>query len=396
MRESLAIRRMDQAFEIINELELRGHEWGQDYRPRAREALKEVLQERMKLDVDRRLAQVLNQGYGDRRNGFYSRHLLTELGDIELLVPRTRRFSAVRILRAYARRADNIDRTILTGFVLGLSTRKVSDTLLPILGESVSATTVSRVAKRLDHAVDAYHRRPLAARYRALMFDGVVLSRKTGAGSMKRPVLVALGILPDGRKEVIDFRLARSESGPAWENFLKGLYRRGLTETGVQIISIDGGNGLKAAVRSVYPDVPLQRCWAHKNRNVLDKVRTVDRDAVKTDLHKIMHAKNLRQARRAAGRFSRRWSKKYPKAVKCLRDDLDELLECYRFRSLKWRKAVRTTNAIERRFREVKRRTRPMGVFSDRTSMSRILFAVFSRENQSQGVTPMFLLTQNS
>lgn len=396
MRESLAIRRMDQAFDIINELELRGHEWGQDYRPQAREALKEVLQRRMELGLDRMLAEVHAQGSSDRRNGYYTRHLLTELGDIELLVPRTRRFSAVRILRAYARRADNIDRTILTGFVLGLSTRKVSDTLLPILGESVSATTVSRVAKRLDHAVDAYHRRPLAARYRALMFDGVVLSRKTGAGSMKRPVLVALGILPDGRKEVIDFRLARSESGPAWENFLKGLYRRGLTETGVQIISIDGGNGLKAAVLSVYPDVPLQRCWAHKNRNVLDKVRAVDRDAVKTDLHKVMHAKNLKQARRAAGRFSRRWSKQYPKAVKCLRDDLDELLECYRFRSLKWRKAVRTTNAIERRFREVKRRTRPMGVFSDRTSMSRILFAVFSRENQSQGVTPLFLLTQNS
>ena len=396
MRESLAIRRMDQAFEIINELELRGHGWGQDYRPQAREALREVLQRRMELGLDRMLGEVHAQGSSDMRNGYYRRHLLTELGDIELSVPRTRRFSAVGILRAYARRADNIDRTILTGFVLGLSTRKVSDTLLPILGESVSATTVSRVARRLDYAVDAYHRRPLAARYRALMFDGVVLSRKTGAGSMKRPVLVALGILPDGRKEVIDFRLARSESGPAWENFLKGLYRRGLTETGVQIISIDGGNGLKAAVQSVYPDVPLQRCWAHKNRNVLDKVRAVDREAVKADLHKVMHARNLKQARRAAGRFSRRWARQYPKAVKCLRDDLDELLECYRFRSLKWRKAVRTTNAIERRFREVKRRTRPMGVFSDRTSMSRILFAVFSRENQSQGVTPLFLLTQNS
>ena len=186
------------------------------------------------------------------------------------------------------------------------------------------------------------------------------------------------------------------ESGPAWERFLKGLYRRGLTETGVQIISIDGGSGLKVAVQAVYPDVPLQRCWAHKNRNVLDKVKVVDREAVKTDLHKIMHAKNLMQARKVAGRFSRRWGKRYPKAVKCLRDDLDELLECFRFRSLKWRKAVRTTNAIERRFREVKRRTRPMGVFSDRTSMNRILFAVFSRENHSQGVTPMFLLTHNS
>ncbi len=98
----------------------------------------------------------------------------------------------------------------------------------------------------------------------------------------------------------------------------------------------------------------------------------------------------------AARRFAGRWRDPYPKAVACLGDDLGELLICFRYKTRKERRAVRTTNAIERRFREVRRRTRPMDVFPDRTSMDRILFAVFINENQNQEVSTPFLLTQNS
>ena len=145
----------------------------------------------------------------------------------------------------------------------------------------------------------------------------------------------------------------------------------------------------------VYPGVAVQRCWAHKIRNVLGKVRKVDNGAVKQDLHAVMNAATLIKARSAARSFADRWREAYPKAVACLRNDLDDLLTCFRYKTLAERKAVRTTNAIERRFREVRRRTRPMGVFSDRTSMDRILFAVFTHENSSQGVPTLFSLTQN-
>ena len=144
-----------------------------------------------------------------------------------------------------------------------------------------------------------------------------------------------------------------------------------------------------------YPNIPEQRCWAHKMRNILGKVRTVDHEALKRALHRIMNAKNMAAARSAAACFARQWHDLYPKAVACLRDDLDELLPCFRYKTLEERKAVRTTNAIERRFREVRRRTRPMGVFSDRTSMDRILFAIFTHENSTQGVPTLFSLTQN-
>ena len=158
----------------------------------------------------------------------------------------------------------------------------------------------------------------------------------------------------------------------------------------------DGGAGLLAALPVVFPEVPVQRCWAHKTRNILDKIRQADRERAKRDLHRISHAADRTEARRAARRFADRWEERYPAAVRCLRQDLDELLEFLRFPDDPWRTAARTTNAIERRFREVRRRTRPMGVFSDRTSMERILFAVFSYENQKAGTSAPFLLTHTT
>ncbi len=398
MSQSATIKSLPRAFRMMKAMQAQGFEWGEDYRRAGAQALKDVLEGRMAGTVDRHLEEMERRGEADRRNGSYHRWLMTELGEIELSVPRTRRFSALTVVRAYARRAAHIDRMILACFVLGLSTRKVAIALLPILGRRISAGTVSQVAKSLDTAVAAFHRRPLKDIYSVLMLDGVVLARKTGAGAKRRPVLVALGLRRDknneGKKEIIDYRLASAESAAQWELFLSDLFRRGLEGRRLEVICVDGGPGLLAALPIVYPNVPVQRCWAHKIRNILDKVRKPDKDAVKAGLHAIMNANTWRQARSAARRFADRWQDRYSKAVKCLRDDLDELLTCFRYKTLEQRKAMRTTNAIERRFREVRRRTRPMGVFQDRTSMDRILFAVFTHENSNQGVPTLFSLTQ--
>ncbi|NJM30497.1 MAG: IS256 family transposase [Rhizobiales bacterium] len=382
------------AFEFVKAMRSDGLDWCEGYRQLGRDALAEIIEERMGEAVDRWLEGLGRDDAPDRRNGFYHRHLLTELGDIEIAVPRTRRFSPCEVLRAYARRAPEVDRVILAGFVLGLSTRKVGEALLAILGQKVSATTVSRVAKTLDAAVLAFHRRPLQDRYTALMLDGVVLARKTGAGAIRRPVLVALGLRPDGKKEVIDFHLAASESAAEWRRFLESLYRRGLEGRGLDMICVDGGPGLAAALPQVYHAIPVQRCWAHKIRNILDKIKAADREPAKQALRQIVNAPGIVKARAAARSFAGSFQEAYPRAVACLRDDLDELLTCFRYTSPEKRKQVRTTNAIERRFREVRRRTRPMGTFQDITSMDRILFAVFANENKSQGVSTLFLLTQ--
>jgi hypothetical protein len=272
-QRAATITSLPMAFEVVKAMQADGLDWGEGYRPLGRQALEEIIEGQMAAAVERYLDHLGVDDAADRRNGYYRRHLLTELGDIELNVPRTRRYSPTEVIRAYARRTQEIDRVILAGFVLGLSTRKVGETLLALLGRKVSPSTVSQVAKTLDAAVAAFHRRSLHNRYKALMLDGVVLARKTGAGALRRPVLVALGLRHDGKKEIIDFRLAASESAAEWEKFLTDLYRRGLTGEGLDMICVDGGAGLLAALPNVFHDIPVQRCWAHKIRNVLDKVR---------------------------------------------------------------------------------------------------------------------------
>jgi len=392
----VAVKNLSQAMRMVKEMNVDNREeWSDSYREIGRRAIGDFLGNRMKESISDYLSR-LPEGMPDRRNGNYQRHVLTEIGDILLTVPRTRTYTPVEVLSAYSRRSKEVDRLILACFLLGLSTRKVGEALMTILGEKVSPTTVSRVAATLDAAVAAFHTRRLSNVYRALIFDGIVLSRKTGMGALKRPVLVVLGIRQDGKKEVIDFRLAASESAAEWDAFLADLYKRGLTGKGVEVISVDGGKGLLSVLRDHYSSIPVQRCWAHKMRNIMDKVKKKDQEAVKKGLQKIYGSAHILEARQRANRWKKKWEQRYPAAVKCLFTDIEDLFTCFKFKDHSFRKAIRTTNHIERRFKEVRRRTRPMGVFSDRTSMDRILYAVFMYENKAEEAYPIFLLTQKS
>jgi putative transposase len=150
MPQSATIESLPAAFAMMKAMQAQGLEWGEDYRSAAQQALTELLEGRMGQLIDEHLERMAELGQADRRNGCYRRWLLTELGAIELAVPRTRTFSALKVVRAYARRAKDVDRMILACFLLGLSTRKVAIALLPVLGRRVSPATVSAVARQLD------------------------------------------------------------------------------------------------------------------------------------------------------------------------------------------------------------------------------------------------------
>lgn len=407
------VRNVNRALKEIN-----AFEWEGDYRAEARNRLKELLEER----VDEELGQYLGRaryerkGEGDAedyRNGSYLRHLLTEIGDLILRIRRTRKGFISRVLEAYKRRSQTVDQLIMACFVLGMSTRKVSTALLSLLGEKVSASTVSEVAKKLDHAVRQYHERKVGDGYRFLFFDGVVLKQKGAAKVQKKIILCAYGITWEGKKEMIDFLLATSESQNAWEGFLRDLYGRGLEGKRCDLITTDGGNGLRNALEVVYPRIPRQHCWAHKTRNVLDKAKKTDWEKVKKDLRRISHAKNRQAATQAFWSFCQKYRKAYPGAVKSLESEIEDLLSFYQVKlsakerqglnakevqkaqMVLWKK-IRTTNLIERAFKEVKRRTRPMGVFGNRSSIERILYAVFFHYNSKGQEVPSFLFTQGA
>ena len=316
------------------------------------------------------------------RNGFYARSLSTELGELpELHVPRSRdgRFRPA-VLPRYQRRQPAVNGLLQDVFLAGVSTRRVGEVVQPLLGVKWSASTVSTITKALDAAVAQFHRRELLDEYQVLFLDGITMKVKNALGTTKRIVLVAYGLTVFGQRVLLSFRQATSESQAAWEAFLNDLYRRGLEGTNLQLVVTDGCKGLHAALEVVYPYVKRQRCWVHKLRNLANKLPRTIQAACLKEVKTIYLAPTRREAVVRFHRWERHWHATAPKAVACLREDLDELLTVLDFPAAQ-RVKLRTTNVIERCFREVRRRTRPIGCFTNAASCDRIIYAVFHRLN---------------
>jgi len=330
------------------------------------------------------------------RNGYYDRSLYTRFGIIKSLrVPRAREGYPSKVLPRYRRRQEEINQTVRDMFLAGVSTRRVGEVLSKIRGEAISAQTVSRIARSLDMQVQLFHTKPLADEYRYLLLDGITLKVKGAAGIHRRQVLCAYGFTREGKREIISFRQASDESEAKWEAFLRDLYDRGLEGKSCRLIITDGCPGLHKALETVYPYIPRQRCWVHKLRNVPSKVRRKDREECMGGAKLIYQAHNRREAIRRYKEWRAKWHHLYPRAVNCLERDLDELLNFFEAPS-SHRKKVRTTNAIERTFREVRRRVRPMTCFTNARSVDRIIYGVISHLNQSWKEKPVVEFTQET
>lgn len=273
--------------------------------------------------------------------------------------------------------------------------RLVDQTIREMFLAGVSASTVSRIVRSLDGEVDRFHRRPLDDRWRYLLLDGITLRQRTGVGSRKRLVLCAYGIRPDGQRELIDFRVARSESEGAWEAFLCQLRERGLLGRQLALVVSDGCAGLEAALETVYPYTRRQRCWVHKLRNVAGKLPRKLQEECLAGARRIYEASTGREAVAAYWLWARAWRAQAPKAVACLEQDLEELLAFFSCPPPQRRK-VRTTNAIERAIREVRRRTRPMSCFNNEASCERVIYGVITHLNRAWEGRPLREITQDS
>lgn len=332
----------------------------------------------------------------DYRNGYWNRWIILKDGRIEIRMPRIRGGGySSDIIPRYQQRVDEVDRALLRIFLYGASTRLTGEALRPLLGEGVSAQTVSNIAKSLDEGVKGYHSRKLEDKYLYLFLDGVVLKTKTGFGAKKKVVLTAYGITVQGKRELIDFLVTKHESERRWEGFLNNLYARGLIGEALGLIITDGNAGLENAIENIYPHVKRQRCWAHKLRNVSNHLKKRYQDECIGEAHTIYDADNRKEAVKAYQRWAQKWRPVSHKAVSCIEKDLEELLNFYYCPKKIWVK-VRTTNVIERAFREVRRRTRPMSCFNNVQSLERIVYAVLSHLNDQWGLRPLKEFTQKS
>jgi putative transposase len=333
------------------------------------------------------------------RNGSYYRGLMTSFGWMgNLTIPRIRNgVMRFKCLPNYQRRTGDVDKLVLEMFLAGVSTRRVKEVLEPLMGkQALSSSTVSKISKVLDQQVSCFHHRQITDDFEYLILDGIYLKAKSPVHSRRRCILVVYGIRKNGTREMIDYRLARNgESQAAWECFLTSLNNRGLKGNFLKLAVVDGNRGLWNALNMIWPDVPRQRCWAHKLRNVANHIPKRLQKACTNQAREIYNADSRREAIKAFKWWSRVWRPISPEAVDCLERDLEDLLQFYECPKPMWIK-VRTTNIIERIFREVRRRTRPMSCFTNVQSVERIIYAIFYRQNKIWRDKPLKEITQNS
>lgn len=350
-----------------------------------RENLKMLVEASLELDRTAQLGRLRNERKADAdcRNGYYQRELETGFGLIrQLRVPRLRRGRLdQRLFARYQRRRCEVERFVRALFFAGVSTRGVGEVLEILLGFAPSASSVSRMVAAVDREVAQFHARALGDEFVYLFLDGLTVTLKEAPSAKKRLVLVAYGITPEGKRVLLDFRVAPSESREEWERLLLSLRQRGLVGAHLRLIITDGGKGVRRAAQDAYPNTAYQLCWVHKLRNVAGYLRRSNAEACLRGARAIYLAKNKRGAVRAFKQWQATWETAEPKAVACLARDLEALLTFLQCPE-EHRAVVRTTNYIERLIRELRRRTRPMGAFADKMSCERLFFGVIRRLNK--------------
>ncbi len=196
-------------------------------------------------------------------------------------------------------------------------------------------------------------------------------------------VLVAYGVTAKGVKELIGYGLENSEAEAGWRRLLGSLRQRGLIGQAVQLVVSDGGRGLLAALDDFYPESRRQRCWFHKMSNVLSRVRKARQTQCLKALRKVYTAASRAGAEAAFAAWALEWKDRESSAVRCVERDIESLLSFYSMPKSHWR-MLRTTNAIERCFREVRRRTRSIGCFVNDRSLDRMIYGLFRFLNEKR------------
>ena len=317
------------------------------------------------------------------RGGHYRRSLLTRYGLLESLrVPRITEGSMdFHLFDRYERRRSDVDAAIGRLFLQGVSTRRLRSIARELFGQEVSATTVSKTVGYLDEELRRYQTKPLSDDFPFLFLDGI--SQKVREIGVERKVMLcALGMREDGTKEMLSFRLVDQEDTESWRSFLVDLKSRGLLGKTLKLITTDGNPALLKALRDIFPFLKMQRCIVHKLRNVATKLKRVHLKPCMAEAKDVFNAPSRREAIRRFRSWRDKWQVEEERAVRCLEKDLHECLHYYSFPKELWKK-IRTTNVLERDFREVRRRTRPMGFFPHAESAERIFYGITNGIHQN-------------
>ena len=300
----------------------------------------------------------------DHRNGSYPRcFTLKGIGEVPVQVPRDRNGEyQTQVIPKSKRYEDELRQDIAMMFLSGVSTRTLAMISQRLIGHKISAGEVSRCSRELVEAIENWRNRNLSLmRFKYLFCDGVYFEMRVARTIEKVSVLVVIGVAENGQKQVISIQSGDKESASSWRETFKDLKHRGLDSQTVTLGIMDGLAGLEKVFREEFPQGKVQRCQVHVARNVLAKVPQKLKQKVADDIRSIFYASSRQKALELSTRFTERWQKEVPSAVKCLQNSLTSCLTFFDFPEEEWI-SLRTTNVIERLNKEFKRRTKPMEI----------------------------------
>ena len=356
-----------------------------DVQARVREGVKAVLEE----VLEEEMSEHLEAGYREltptrrgERNGHYQRNLVTPAGKIERLeVPRDREGEFVtEVFERYKRMTGDVEEAILEMYLSGISVRKIAGVTEALSRVKVGKDAVSRIARRLEEQQREWRERSLEEKaYPYLYLDATYLKVRWGARVTTMALLVCVGVEEEGFREVLAVEVAGSEKGAAYASMLRGLVDRGLS--GVRLVVSDDHEGIKAAVAAELPGAGWQRCVVHFERNVLAHVPASSTEEVAEDLKAIFKVRRQKTARALAEEFVELHGKRFPRAISVFEAGIEDALTYLSYPGSHHAK-LRSTNMLERLFKEVKRRTRVVGVFPNEASASTLATEIALRSSE--------------
>ena len=361
------------------------HQVKRDVQARVREGVKAILEE----VLEEEMSEHLEAGYREltptrrgERNGHYQRNLLTPAGKIErLAVPRDREGEFVtELFERYKRMTGDVEEAVLEMYLSGISVRKIAGVTDALSRVRSGKDAVSRIASRLEEEQRDWRERPLEEKeYPYLYLDATYLRVRWGASVTNLALLACVGVDEEGFREVLAVEVASSEKGAAYASLLRSLIDRGLK--GVALAVSDDHEGIKAAVAAELPGVKWQRCVVHFERNVLSHVPSSSTAEVAEDLKAIFKVRRQKTALALAEEFVELYGKHFPKAISVFEAGIEDALSYLSFPGSHHAR-IRSTNMLERLFKEIKRRTRVVGVFPNETSASTLATEIALRSSE--------------
>ena len=307
---------------------------------------------------------------GNSRNGSYFRQIKTQFGPIKVQVPRDRNGEFhQQTLPAYGQHTDALESTVIQLYSHGVTTREISELIEKMYGSYYSAGTVSNISKQVASQVESYHQRRLSDKFFCVYLDATYMPLRRDT-YQREAVYIAVGIKPNGNKEIIDYRIAPVENLEVWSEMIADFKERGLEQ--VELFLSDGFVGIKDMLKQYYPKSKFQRCLIHIMRNISQKVRVTDRAEILNAFKQVHKQTNQKEAETVLHAFYEAYGSKYSRMIKDLRKLEEDMLVFYQYPK-QIRPSIYSTNMIESINRMIKRKTNPKSEFPSEESLDNFL-----------------------